>query len=44
MFAVGDEEESPLTMFTPVLPFIRNQIIYSRFHIGEVIFQMGTPF
>jgi len=44
MFAVGDEEESPLTMFTPVLPFIRNQIIYSRFHIGEVTLQMGTPF
>ena len=44
MFAVGEEEESPLTMFAPVLPFIRNQTIYSRFHIKEVTLQMGIPF
>jgi len=44
MFTVGEEEKSPLTMFTPVLPLIRNQIIYSRFHIREVTFQMTIPF
>ena len=44
MFTVGEEEESPFTMLTPVLPFIRRQSIYSGLHIREARLQVGIPF